>query len=63
MEQAHPVTVAQAWCALGRQLAASRRSAGLSQVRLAELTDYSRSTVANVETGRQQAPRDFWSSW
>jgi hypothetical protein len=62
MEQAHPVTVAQAWCALGRQLAASRRSAGLSQARLAGLTDYSRSTVANVETGRQQAPRDFWSS-
>ncbi|MFI5068639.1 MAG: helix-turn-helix domain-containing protein [Streptosporangiales bacterium] len=61
-EQARPVTVSQAWRALGLQLAASRRAAGLSQVQLAGLTPYSRSTVANVETGRQQAPRDFWAS-
>ena len=52
--------VAEAWNALGRQLAASRRAAGLSQQRLASLTDYSRSTIANAETGRQRAPREFW---
>ena len=62
IEQVPPLTVGQAWRALGRQLAASRRAAGLSQVQLAGLTDYSRSAVANVETGRQQAPRAFWAS-
>ena len=49
--------VARAWSALGRQLAACRRAAGLSQERLAALADYSRSTIANVETGRQQDRR------
>ena len=49
-----------AWCALGRQLAAYRRAAGLSQERLAGLADYSRSTIANVETGRQHVSADFW---
>src|ERR1017187_8703329 len=44
----------------GRQLAASRRAAGLSQEQLAPLSGHSRSTVANAETGRQRAPRDFW---
>jgi DNA-binding XRE family transcriptional regulator len=52
--------VAQARVALGRQLAASRRAAGLSQEQLAPLSGHSRSTVANAETGRQRAPRDFW---
>jgi DNA-binding XRE family transcriptional regulator len=46
--------------ALGHQLAACRRAAGLNQERLAALTDYSRSTVANVETGRQRVGPDFW---
>jgi hypothetical protein len=46
--------------ALGRQLAALRRASGHSQHSLAPLTLYGRSTVANVETGRQNAPRDFW---
>lgn len=50
--------VAEAWHALGRQLAASCRAAGLSQARLAVLADYSRSTVADTETGRQRVPRD-----
>ena len=53
--------VAQAWGALGRQLAASRRAAGLTQVALARsLNGHSRSTVANAETGHQHAPRSFW---
>ena len=45
---------------LGAELAAYRRAAGCSQARLAQLTGYSRSTIANVETGRQHVPRDFW---
>ena len=53
--------LAGAWGALGRQLAASRRAAGLSQARLALLAEYSRSTVANAETGRQHVPREFWA--
>jgi tetratricopeptide (TPR) repeat protein len=51
-----------AWVELGRQLAASRQAAGLSQHGLAALADYSRSTIANVETGRQHVPRRFWQS-
>lgn len=47
--------------ALGRQLAARRRAAGYNQSQLAPLTGYGRSTVANVESGRQSAPRAFWS--
>ena len=51
---------ARAWRALGRQLAASRRAAGLNQEELAGLAGYSRSTIANAETGRQHVPRGFW---
>jgi hypothetical protein len=54
--------VAGAWGGLGRQLAASRRASGLSQARLALLAEYSRSTVANAETGRQHVPREFWAA-
>lgn len=46
--------------ALGRQLAAFRKGGGLSQHQLAPLTYYGRSTVANVEVGRQHVARDFW---
>ena len=46
--------------ALGAELAAYRRAAGHSQAQLARLTEYSRSTIANVETGRQHVPRNFW---
>ena len=49
-----------AWIELGRQLAASRQAAGLSQHGLAGLAEYSRSTIANAETGRQRVPRRFW---
>jgi hypothetical protein len=54
------VEIAEAWRALGRQLAASRRAADLSQEQLAPLSAYSRSTIANAETGRQHVQRRFW---
>lgn len=47
--------------ALGRLLAEHRRAAGYSQEAFAPLTGYARSTVANVEIGRQSVPRDFWT--
>jgi transcriptional regulator with XRE-family HTH domain len=50
----------QARAALGAELAAYRRAAGCTQAQLARLTEYSRSTIANVETGRQHIPRSFW---
>ena len=46
--------------ALGVELAAYRRAAGYTQAQFAQLTGYSRSTIANVETGRQHVSRDFW---
>src|SRR5262249_43218024 len=46
--------------ALGRLLAGYRKAAGLNQYQLAPHTCYGRSTIANVETGRQNVPRDFW---
>jgi transcriptional regulator with XRE-family HTH domain/tetratricopeptide (TPR) repeat protein len=46
--------------ALGAELAAYRRAAGYTQARLAQLTGYSRSTIANLETGRQHVPRRFF---
>jgi transcriptional regulator with XRE-family HTH domain len=51
---------AAARAGLGRQLAASREAAGLTQHQLAAaLAGYSRSTVANTETGKQRVPRLF----
>ncbi|MBT8227084.1 MAG: helix-turn-helix domain-containing protein [Dactylosporangium sp.] len=41
-------------------MAAFREAAGLRQQELAHLICYSRSTVANVEIGRQNAPRTLW---
>ncbi|HEX6520509.1 MAG TPA: helix-turn-helix transcriptional regulator [Streptosporangiaceae bacterium] len=52
--------IAAARQALGLQLAALRRAAGYSQKAFAPLTGYQRGTLANVETGRQNAPRVFW---
>jgi hypothetical protein len=57
-----PEAIVNARCVLGMQLAACRRAAGLSQVRLAEKIGFSRSTIANVETGRQNVQREFWES-
>lgn len=53
-------TIAEARCTLGRQLAELRKAAGYNQREFAPLTDYSRSTIANVEVGRQHVPRTFW---
>ncbi|MBI3686573.1 MAG: helix-turn-helix domain-containing protein [Actinobacteria bacterium] len=55
-----PNAVARARRALGRQLAKYRRAAGLNQHQLAPHTHYGRSTIANVEVGRQNVPRRFW---
>ncbi len=55
-------TVGKARCGLGGKLAAYRHAAGFSQAKFAALIDYSRSTIANVETGRQHVPRAFWAS-
>jgi len=52
--------ITQARVVLGRQLAARRQAAGYNQTEFAPLTGYARSTVANVETGRQKVARDFW---
>lgn len=52
--------ITRARVALGRQLALARRAAGLSQQDLGRRIDYSRSTVANVETGRQSVAQEFW---
>ncbi len=56
-----PEAIAEARRQLGRQLAALRKAAGYnSQHDLAPLTFFGRSTIANVETGRQHAGRAFW---
>jgi transcriptional regulator with XRE-family HTH domain len=47
-------------CLLGERLATLRNVARLSQSELAPLVGYSRSTIANAETGRRPAARDFW---
>jgi transcriptional regulator with XRE-family HTH domain len=49
-----------AWRDLGRRLADLRQARSLTQEELARLMHASRSTVANVETGHQKVPRDFW---
>lgn len=51
------VTAAQR--ALGRQLAQLRAAADLNQHELAALVNYTRSSIANVETGRQRMGRAF----
>jgi transcriptional regulator with XRE-family HTH domain len=46
---------------LGARLAGYREAAGYTQRSFtARLVGYSRSTVANVETGRQNVGRGFW---
>lgn len=52
--------VNEAWRALGRQLAAMRRASGHNQHQLAGLVHYTRSSIANIEVGRQHPPREFW---
>src|SRR6266508_6140772 len=56
-----PEAIAEARRQLGRQLAALRKAAGYnSEHDLAPLTFFGRSTIANVEMGRQHAGRAFW---
>src|SRR6266540_3609140 len=56
-----PEAVAEARRQLGRQLAALRKAAGYkTQHEFAPLTFYTRSTLANAETGRQRTGRAFW---
>lgn len=55
-------TVESARRTLGLKLAMCRRANGYSQADFASHIDYSRSTVANVETGRQRVPRTFWAA-
>lgn len=52
--------VQAAWQALGRQLAELRQARGLTQQQFAAMIYTSRSSVANVETGRQKVARQFW---
>lgn len=58
---ADPEQVRQARLELGRSLARFRHAAGLKQAALAATVHYTRSTVANVEVGRQNAPLNFWT--
>ncbi|MGH3873647.1 MAG: helix-turn-helix transcriptional regulator [Pseudonocardiaceae bacterium] len=46
---------------LGAQLAAFRRSAGLTQEQLARITFCDRSTVAHIEKGRSRGDDRFWT--
>ncbi|MER7456314.1 helix-turn-helix transcriptional regulator [Micromonospora sp. NPDC126480] len=55
-----PVELVEARRALDRTLSARRRAIGVTQVRLTRLVPWSRSTIANVEMGRQNVPRAFW---
>ncbi|MFG2047956.1 helix-turn-helix domain-containing protein [Micromonospora sp. NPDC048935] len=61
-EQLTPATLAEARRLLGTQLARTRKAAGVTQSRLAAEVRWSRSTVANVETARQVASREFWTA-
>ena len=47
---------------LGRQLAALRRAAGLTQQGLASLAGFSRPVVSLAEIGRQSQAREFWQA-
>lgn len=47
---------------LGRQLAALRREAGLTQQRLSALAGFSRTAISMAEIGRHSQARQFWES-
>lgn len=55
-----PQKLSDAKRALGRRLAGWRRTRGLTQDDVARLVYSTRSTVANVENGRQVVDRVFW---
>lgn len=58
----HSDTVAVLLRELGRQLAALRRAAWLTQDNLGGLAGFSRSTVSLAEIGRQPHAREFWAA-
>ena len=57
-----PAGLEEMWRELGRQLAALRREAGLSQQALGELTNYSRPTISVAEIGRPIQSPEFWAA-
>jgi hypothetical protein len=57
---ADSLAVIEARQSLGELLAALRRAAGHTQETFAPLTHFGRSTLANVERGRQNVQRGFW---
>lgn len=57
-----PTTVTGARRELGAKLAELRDRGDFTQVRLAASVGYSRSTIANVEGGRQSVGRPFWEA-
>jgi transcriptional regulator with XRE-family HTH domain len=57
-----PDAIAAARHTLGGQLAEQRKATGYTQLELADLLGYSRSTIANVERGKQQVPEEFWAA-
>lgn len=59
-EPATPEQIRDLQKALGRQLAHWRKAAGMTQAALARRMAYSRSSVANVEIGRNTTTRGFW---
>lgn len=56
-EPAHVVELRRA---VGQQLRAGRRAAGLSQRQVARVLNYDRSAISHLEAGRHPAPREFW---
>jgi DNA-binding XRE family transcriptional regulator len=52
--------VTDGWRALGRRVARIRKACGYTQDTLGEALDYTRSSIANIETGKQQPPRELW---
>jgi len=61
-EPISPADVHAAQQELGAQLAAFRAESRWSQHDLARRVLASRSSIANIETGRQSAPMDFWQA-
>jgi hypothetical protein len=57
---AHGAATGHSGLPLGRLLAQWRGLAGYTQHSFADAVYYSRSTLANIETGRQRGLRQFW---
>lgn len=60
VEVGDPQAVRAAWQQLGARLGVLRQEAGLSQRVLGEVVQYSRSSIANIETGHQHVNRSVW---